>query len=185
MGSKSARWLLALSVVVILFLTGGRANAAGPTDFLAMAPSSDYAFAYLDVAKIRNSKLFTELKPALLDGPASAGLSAIQLMTGVHLLNDIDAVAVSGKVGPPPGLCAYFTGRWDAERLKNLLALNPSYTEATRTAHTIISFTDQRRGSTISLCFLKKDLAVAGSKEAVEAVVDLAAGKGASMAASD
>jgi hypothetical protein len=183
MGNRSriAVGIVACVVGLALFGLGG-AVAAGPADFVKLAPAEHEVFIYCDIAQMRKSKLFNDLKPTIFDQDTSTRLAAVEQFIGVNLLNDIDIVAASGKIAQQNDGCLYITGRWDRQRIEGLFAQNPAYAEVNKPGGKIIRFRDDRKGTINSLTFLNNNLAVIGDSSAVEAAQAASAGQGKTLA---
>ena len=172
---------LAAGIVVFGLLGAGRASAAGPADFLKIAPATHEAFLYLDVTQARQSKLYTDLKSQLFDQNTSAQLAAIEQFTGVKLPDDIEAVAASGKIATNNEGCLYLRGRCDRQRILGMFATNPGYAEISKAGGKIINYTDDKTGTLKSLSFLTDNLVVIGDSSAVEAALAAFAGQGKTL----
>jgi hypothetical protein len=173
-------WVAAASVLVAM--AGVRGASAAPADFLKIAPADHEALIYADVTQVRTSKLYQDLKPQIINAQLEAGLSFIQQLTGMKLPDDIDAVAVSGRISNQQNGCIYVRGRLNRTQIESIFAQNPGYTEIPKEGGKIIGFLDENKGTMAYLTFLSNDLAVIGQKEAVEGAFATYNKKGRSMA---
>jgi len=183
MGNRSRIGVWLAAGVIALGMFGIRGvGAAGPADYVKLAPATHEAFVYFDFAQARNSKMYADLKTKVIDQQASAGLAVVEQLTGIRLLDDIDVIAASGKLAQNNEGCLYLKGRWDRQRIQSLLAMNPSYTEIPRPGGKMLGWMDEKKGTMSYGAFLSDSLIVVGEKAGVEACLDAPMGKGFSLA---
>jgi len=177
---------IAIAVIASVLVLGvfgvDRASATGPADFLKLAPATHEVFLYLDVAQVRNSKLYADLRTHLFDQDTSQKLAAFEQLTGMRLPDDIDVVAASGKIAQDNEGCLYLRGRWDRQRIQSMFATNPDYAEITKPGGKIINYRDGKKGGINSLSFLSDNLLAIGDSAAVEVALAAFAGQGQTLA---
>lgn len=175
-------WPASVAVAALVLFAAAGPQAAGPRDYVKYAPGGHEVFVYLDVAQIRNSKLYSNLKNDLLAGNAQAGLAAFEQFTGIRVPDDLDVLAASGKIAKENQGCVYVHARMDRQRIESMFAMNPGYSETIKPGGKMIGFLDEGKGTMSYMTFLRNDLVVVGQKEGVEGALGVAAGEGASLA---
>ncbi len=179
MNSQAMRiYYAALALSVVLFATAGIGNAADPARYTKLCPAAHEFFAFADVAVIRNSRLWADLKPLILNANAQARLAAVEQFFGLRLPDDIDAVAVSGKIGRDTESILFLEGKLDRQRLEGFARLNPTFQELAKPSGKILAFMDQNKGTMTYGAFLSdRLLAVGPDAGAVETALSAFAGQ--------
>jgi hypothetical protein len=173
---------ITVGCTLALLVAAGRVTAAGPEDFLKLAPAGHEALIYVDVAQALKSKVWQDVKNDVLNPQAQANLAAIEQLTGMRVPDDIETVAASGKVAVNNEGCLYLRAKWDRQRVESFLAMNPMYTEIDRPGGKILGYHDENKGQMNYISFLKENLAVLGQKEAIITCLDTVAGEKKSLA---
>ena len=188
MNGRKTRWkqlgIGGVALLALALLAAGGVGASGPGDYLKFVPGVHEAFIYVDVAQIRNSKLYANLKGDLMVGPVQAGVAAFEQFTGIRVPDDLDVVAGSSKIAKDGQGILFIHGRMDRQRIESLFAMNPGYSETIKPGGKMIGFLDENKGTMSYLSFLRNDLIVIGQKEGVEGALGVVAGDGGSLAES-
>ncbi len=167
-----------LTLSAALFAIVGTGGAADPVRYAKLCPAAHEFFVFADVAVIRNSKLWADIKPIVLHANAQAGLAGIEQFFGLRLPDDIDAVAVSGKIGQDTQSILFLEGRLDRQRLEGFARMNPTFQELSKPNGKILAFMDQNKGTMTYGTFLSdRILAIGPDAAAVETALDAFAGQ--------
>ncbi|MCX8036644.1 MAG: hypothetical protein N3D11_06260 [Candidatus Sumerlaeia bacterium] len=175
-GLRFSLAVLALSAALVV--AAGMSHAADPTRYAKLCPATHEFFAFADVSVIRNSKLWADIKPIILNANAQAGLAAIEQFFGLRLPDDIDVVAASGKIGQDTQSILFLEGKLDRQRLEGFARLNPTFQELAKPSGKILAFMDQNKGTMTYGSFLSdRLLAVGPDAAAVETALESFAGR--------
>jgi hypothetical protein len=172
---------LALAACLLGLAATVEAAGAGPSQ-VAWA-------ARLDVQRIMRSSWGDAVREAAARPEAKRKLAALEVLTGVNLLDDIRSITLAGEGQGPEGAALYVEGNLDRSRLTAVAALAESYKcrdYAGRTIHSWLDEGERRKavaGRRCHAAFAADDLLVfALSEETLEGALDAIDGNAASPA---
>lgn len=156
--------LLAAALVATAF---SPARAAGVLD---LAPADSEIVARVDVKKVVNSRLFALALEIEGKEAADAKLKILKNLTDLDVYKDIDEVALFGRIDDDESMAIVARGRFNQEKLLDLVRLNGTYKTRQENGLTIHSWVDDGNKQA---CFLPDNLlVVAGSEVAIQGVLN-------------
>jgi len=152
--------------LVLAFVAAAPVRAEGLID---LAPADSEIVARMDVKKVVQSPLFRMLVDQRGHEQTDAQLKVLKNLTDLDVYNDIDEIALFGRIDEDASMTVVARGKFNQEKLLDLVRLNDTYKKADRNGVTIHSWTDDGNKHA---CFLPDGLlAVAGSAEAMDALL--------------
>ncbi len=167
---------LALFAVVLTALTAAVPAQAGPLPE-SLVPEGVRWIAHLDMEKLVATRLFKVLDS---DGRIEIKTREIGRMMKIDFFKDVSGLTIFGFAPKPDRIVSLVSGRFDKKRMLTVLDLSDDYREIAYGGKTIYSTGGEEFGA-----FINDGLIVIGERrEDIERVLDTAAGKGKSFAAS-
>jgi len=177
-----ARQIAVAVVLAALGLAGFVEAEEWVSDLLQNVPAGAEVVAVVNVRALTQNPAFDTVYERLDTTKLDAAVVAIDGFTGVHLLEDVEALALAGEL-KDEGKGAFFVkGTWDKHRLLDLVAMNPSYETQTTGGPPIHLWQDEDTGKMNHAAFLRDDVFVMSEwLPMVQRAVDTAAGKTPSL----
>ena len=149
-----------------LLIAGLCGPMAQAEDALAYAPADSEVVISLNLRRIADSSLFQQILNERGGQQALARLRVFRNLTGVDLLKDVDRACIFGRMHDDASMLACLSGRFDRDKLSDLLKSNPQYSESTVQGRTVMTWYDEREKRAKYGAFLPDGALLVGNQPA-------------------
>ncbi len=167
----------------IFLLLAGFVPPTAAQSPLALAPNESEIVARLDVKAFLETSLWDRILEEYGREKAQREAKFLQNMTDLDLFNDIDEIHLFGRIDEDESMIIVAKGRFNEEKLVDLVRLNESYEELQISGASVHSWIDD--GNKHGVFLPDGLLVITGSRDAMEAVLRTRANPGTSFLQSD
>jgi len=184
---RYARWTLGLALVAAVAAAGTVQAQGDAVGLLKYVPREAEVVVGINVRQVAGSPAFAELRARLDETKRiDAAVNIIGRLTGVNVLEDLEAVVFASTLGDQAPGVAIFKGTWDTQNLVELAALNPTYAKSTVHDRDVHYWKDERSGKPNHAVFLADDvLAISEQGPVIGLVIQTAADPSRALSNSD
>lgn len=161
----------------LLFIAGPAHAELAALDLIRFMPQELDIVIGVDPGATAGTEFYKQVKARAGLAQLDQGIAAMEEVTGVNLLQDVQAIALGSYMGREGEGVVVVRGAWDRDYLVGLVGLNPSYSEKYVGDHVIHSWYDAEKQKIANAAFIRDDvLAISDQAPLLESVLAVVSG---------